>query len=386
MESTPQTPQALYHWAKFTDHDELASLIRGGDAEFIQKREGAFKGDFTFVGLDRSTVQGGYFALPYIGRGASRIDRAGFLIRPHLKGDWIWRGQLLDPKSIIFMARGADYQDIAPGDSTWAFFSFDRDLLEWAIGATSGVHMALPSSGCRVYLPDLDSFDDLCLGLRSVFSAVHADPSLLQSNGARRGVEQTVLTVLASALRTAAPVRPVSYASVSRSRAMKLVDAYLATRKGETVYLADLCSSAGVSERTLRGLFTETLGVSPVQYLKLRRLHQIRRALRRADPDLNTVQSVAHGFGIWHLGRFAGEYRELFGESPLQTLRSSRNGSGEEEILPWPAPQSAPLGSRGPKPGHPLAPSGRLAWSPSTQGSRPATAPRRQIFLHEQRS
>ena len=77
----------------------------------------------------------------------------------------------------------------------------------------------------------------------------------------------------------------------------------------------------------------ETYGISPVRYLKLRRLHQVRRALRRADGESNTVQSVAQSTGIWHLGRFAVEYRELFGESPLETLRTFRRGAGEEEVL-----------------------------------------------------
>src|SRR2546425_10106416 len=102
---------------------------------------------------------------------------------------------------------------------------------------------------------------------------------------------------------------------------------------GEAVYLSDLCAVAGVGERTLRTVFQETYGMSPVQYLKLRRLHQVKRALRRADSDLNTVQSVANRFGIWHLGRFAVEYRALFGESPLETLKKSgRQESTEPSV------------------------------------------------------
>ncbi|MCI0409881.1 MAG: helix-turn-helix domain-containing protein, partial [Acidobacteria bacterium] len=83
-------------------------------------------------------------------------------------------------------------------------------------------------------------------------------------------------------------------------------------------------------------------GMSPVQYLRLRRLHQVRRALRRADSDLNTVQSVANRFGIWHMGRFAVEYRKLFGESPLETLKEVRLGPNTCASLVLPSTLSRP--------------------------------------------
>ena len=45
-----------------------------------------------------------------------------------------------------------------------------------------------------------------------------------------------------------------------------------------------------------------------------------RRALREATPDAMTVTDVATRYGFWQLGRFAVEYRSLFGELPSVTL------------------------------------------------------------------
>jgi AraC-like DNA-binding protein len=65
--------------------------------------------------------------------------------------------------------------------------------------------------------------------------------------------------------------------------------------------------------------------MSPHKYLWLRRMHLARRALAGADPAAAAVTGIAldHGFG--ELGRFAVQYRELFGESPSATLRSTPN-------------------------------------------------------------
>jgi transcriptional regulator GlxA family with amidase domain len=64
--------------------------------------------------------------------------------------------------------------------------------------------------------------------------------------------------------------------------------------------------------------------MSPTQYVLLRRLKEVRRALRDADPDTVNVAEVTHRFGFTQLGRFAGRYRATFGETPSTTLQRTR--------------------------------------------------------------
>jgi AraC family ethanolamine operon transcriptional activator len=49
----------------------------------------------------------------------------------------------------------------------------------------------------------------------------------------------------------------------------------------------------------------------------------VRRELRAAEPGTARVTDVAMRWGFWQLGRFAVEYRALFGERPSQTLYST---------------------------------------------------------------
>ena len=88
----------------------------------------------------------------------------------------------------------------------------------------------------------------------------------------------------------------------------------------EPVTMAELSRLAGVSERTLRAAFHEVLGRSPKQYAIDQRLRAAREALRVADPETTTVTDIATAYGFFELGRFAGRYRDTFGEVPSRTL------------------------------------------------------------------
>jgi AraC-like DNA-binding protein len=85
----------------------------------------------------------------------------------------------------------------------------------------------------------------------------------------------------------------------------------------------ELADQAGVSRRALELGFRETLDISPQRYLRYVRLNGLHRDLRRALSGQTTVTEAATHWGFVELGRTAGEYRELFGESPSMTLARS---------------------------------------------------------------
>jgi len=85
--------------------------------------------------------------------------------------------------------------------------------------------------------------------------------------------------------------------------------------------VGDLCRHLGASQRSLHRVFVELYGISPARYLRLRRLHQARRALRWKNGAQGSVTEVGTAMGFFDLGRFASEYRALFGELPSETLR-----------------------------------------------------------------
>lgn len=85
--------------------------------------------------------------------------------------------------------------------------------------------------------------------------------------------------------------------------------------------LAKLCC---VSSRTLYDRFKKVKGVAPNAYVRERKLLKVRSRMLNVHNGVQNVTEVALEYGFSHLGRFSSEYKQLFGESPSETLRSRR--------------------------------------------------------------
>lgn len=86
--------------------------------------------------------------------------------------------------------------------------------------------------------------------------------------------------------------------------------------------VAGLCLVAHVSERRLRQAFNDKFGVPPTRYFRLWALKEANHRLRRAVSLDETVTNVAARLGFFHLSRFSGHYKRVYGEPPSAILKA----------------------------------------------------------------
>jgi transcriptional regulator GlxA family with amidase domain len=88
---------------------------------------------------------------------------------------------------------------------------------------------------------------------------------------------------------------------------------------------AEVARATGASVRALQKAFAQAGEPPPMTYLRQLRLNRVRAELTDASQTgcPVVVTALASRWGFVHLGRFAQQYRQLFGEAPSQTLRSS---------------------------------------------------------------
>lgn len=86
------------------------------------------------------------------------------------------------------------------------------------------------------------------------------------------------------------------------------------------ITIPEYAATTGMSQRTLELAFQESLGITPRQFLRIHLLNCIRRELLKGDAESTTITEIATHWNFTELGRFAVNYKQLFGESPSMTL------------------------------------------------------------------
>jgi AraC-like DNA-binding protein len=151
---------------------------------------------------------------------------------------------------------------------------------------------------------------------------------------AARGLENSLVETLVDCLGEAED-RSDKWVQQCHSVVMRRFRRLLEDNPDRALYVPEICAAIAVPDRTLRLCCKEHLGMSPMQYLGLRRMHLAHRALRAAAQHETTVTEVATHFGFWHFGRFAVNYQALFGERPSVTLNTPHDGIGRKGTVTW---------------------------------------------------
>ena len=154
----------------------------------------------------------------------------------------------------------------------------------------------------------------------SVAQLAHNTPDILELPAVRRALKNELIHIMVRCLAEGAAVAPTT-GSRRHGAVVARFEEFLAANPHRPVYLTEICAAIGVAERTLRASCEEHLGMGPIRFLTLRRMHLAHCALLRADPSKSTVTRIVTDQGFWELGRFSVAYRALFGESPSETLQ-----------------------------------------------------------------
>lgn len=150
-----------------------------------------------------------------------------------------------------------------------------------------------------------------------VWREARTHPEMLYSAPAIAAIEADLVERLAALV---APPFHVGAPKLASLRGLYKTLDYLSCAELDAVSIAELCKYAGLSHRALTRVFRNTFDLTPTEYLRLRRLHAVRRCLLASRKGETTVAAVAYQHGFYELGRFAVHYANRFGERPSATL------------------------------------------------------------------
>jgi AraC-like DNA-binding protein len=241
-----------------------------------------------------------------------------------------WAGAEIRSEDIALFNSGDTYRSRMSGPTRWGSISLPGNDMEQMCAAYFG-HRAEWMSGCAVITPPPRALAHLRSLHAAVGGLVEASPESNISPESECALEQALVQAMLECIDVPC-VRSETTAMQHHRLIIRRFCEMLDMHPLKPLYVPEASNAIGVSGRTLRMACQEHLGVSPTQYLMLRRMRLARRALRQADPDLTRVTDVATGLGFWELGRFSVKYRQIFGESPSTTLRAAGSPSRQTNL------------------------------------------------------
>lgn len=169
----------------------------------------------------------------------------------------------------------------------------------------------------------------------AALNRVVADTALLHDPKAVRLLRDAVLLAWIEAIPERVEITDLRTLQARRRLVDRACELVLGA-PDQALSLLQVCQHVAASPRQLDLAFRDVLDTTPARYLKVARLNGVRRLLRQqaqltADTGTPaaTVADLAARWGFWHLGAFAADYRQQFGELPSGTL-----GRGAAQVLP----------------------------------------------------
>lgn len=158
--------------------------------------------------------------------------------------------------------------------------------------------------------------------LAAVSESIRDSRSPLGCEAARLQLEKDLLFAFIAALRSGCKaIVPLPKMRMARRYArFRRAREFVREHSDGELHVDDLAEELQLSERGIECLFHDLLGMAPSVFVRQQRLHCVHHALLHASARSGGVKEEALTWGFWHLGRFAHDYRLLFGECPSVTL------------------------------------------------------------------
>ena len=287
-------------------------------SDLVVSESGAFEATLTNMNVGRVWLQSGSERLARTARiaiGASQRSLI-FLADSHAK-PIIQSGKEFGAGEIVSFGQHTSHFQRTFGPIRWAAMSLLPDNLQSTVMAAAGRDLGAPSISLRIK-PSVASLSRLRQLHFSAERMAISGKGMLDHPEARRSLEQTLIAAMVACI-TDDTEHAYSVGSHRHEKIMLRFGEWLDANKDRAVYLDEVCAALDTSGPTFRRCCEQHLGMSPMKYLGLRRMNLARRELQRRDSH-TSVTATAMNFGFWHLGRFAYDYRSLFGESPSATL------------------------------------------------------------------
>ena len=305
----------------FFDPGDYQAGFPGAAINLAFTAPGVFTARLTSVSLRHLKLFSVQESLPRIAYVSLPSNTVNFTFAMLSRPPPIWGGIKMQSRDLMFHGVGERLHQRTNGISRWGMISIERFCFDVFSRALTGSKLIPPRVG-RVLRPSRANAAELQRLQAKVCHLAETYPQKFNNPEIARAIENDLIHALISCL--AADVAHEDTAARRRhATIMNRFEKALASKFDRQLPIPELCRTIEVPERSLRMCCFDILGMSPSDYMRLRRLNLVRGALQHANAVATKVSEIARRYGFEELGRFAAYYRTIFGETPSATLHHS---------------------------------------------------------------
>lgn len=293
----------------FEDFDQFAEMVSHGELEHAQLDSGKFRGSLSQVMYGPIIIGEHKMNRNILQQGIGIQGHTNFIIPGNIEQKICWRKHVLSGNCIGILKSGMEHSSVTLPNFFGTPVSISDDyLMELSVllGYPDFMEVVRRLEVVVVNINDAIKIQDMIIGLfnTKIFNKTmftYELPKLIISSISKlnkpdqRGYQNSPNLIFCKA------------------------QDYIHGNINEKIHVLEISKEIGVSERNLRYVFKNKIGIGPKKYIHNLKLNKVRKELKTKRYE--KVNVLANNYGLWHAGKLASDYKKLFGELPSETKK-----------------------------------------------------------------
>lgn len=303
-----------------TDIDQIKEILSSWDIEFSQLEKGKLNSNLVTLSNNHFNAFNVTFNKAVLQNGSSPRNMITFAIPHNNSTNFFWRGKCIKENNIcVFPIDGDIDTESKSGFDVYGLL-FEIETVERACEKLN-----FPNLFDTIRQTDVFEISNLSLAhlrslMNNIFSQSENRMNILSSSKYINDMENHILYKVLVAIESHMNPHNPSVEKF-RDEAFKKAKTFIIDNIDERLTIKNLVKEIGVTERTLERAFQERLNITPQSMIKSVKLNKVKKELTSVSFKKSIISDVANQWGFWHMGKFAKDYRQLFGELPSETVK-----------------------------------------------------------------
>jgi len=297
------------------DSGLLNGAVKGASFHRTQTSKGVFCGSLFRAEIGRGVLDSGFYNRALLTEGQFPKDTITVGMFLNAKNKTIFNGVSFEPGDLLVTKMGTETLYAMPAETRWVAFQIKSEDLRML-----GVDFVNAEN--EIYKKRSLSHYPFTTILSSLVNRLHESEDHQIRSFAPDMIYNHLVENLAYLLTREQEPTTLAYDKYQHIAAT--VKRIINDDIHNIIQVSDLCRITSQSERTLERVCTKAFGTPPRKLLKNHRLKVVRQALQSNTEEKLNISKLSMDYGFMHPSRFAGEYKNHFGELPSQTLARNR--------------------------------------------------------------